>query len=127
MRSIDNGGTKTLVEASSDGTGVFIDGNGLSDNQFQPDNSAYNSLVFKYAEEADNSGLSLSDYVIQENTNNPGTISQKDLNYANQLKQDTQDSGLIPVDGTLCDDNNIETSGDKYINGICQGYAMIMI
>ena len=120
IRSVDNGGTKSLIEASSDGTGVIINGSGIANNQFEPDNSAYNSLVFKYAQDAEDSGLGLADYIIQRNITNPDTISEKDVDNATQIKQNVQNSGLL-ADGTVCDDNNLLTFNDIYTNGICNG------
>jgi len=119
-RSVDNGGTKTLTEASGDGIGVIID-NAEIGNSNKVDNSAFNTLLYKYGKEAEISGLSLADYVINEYNNGNPKITRVDYNFANEIKNNIEKSALIAIDGTPCDDGNPNTYNDVFKNKICYG------
>jgi len=111
---------KTLIEASSDGVDVFIEGE-PGNVDVEETNIAYNSLVYVYGEDATENSNFLADEVLSQAETNPEEVSDQDIIYANILKQSLIDSGLLPEDGTPCDDIDPDTLNDIYTDGICIG------
>lgn len=66
----ENGGSKSAIEAYSDGGGSIVIGNN-SDAVKPIDNSPMNELVFKYGQEAKNNGASIVDQVKTIDINSP--------------------------------------------------------
>ena len=122
-RSTDNGGLLSPYEAATDGVGVIIDGNGQhDDSDIQIDNTAYNTLVYKYGEAAEAAGLKVYEQVLIGTNDIPPTY--QDRVYALSIKNDylqNASSGLVLLDGTPCDDNNADTIDDMIVNGVCVG------
>ncbi len=99
IRSIENGGTLSAIDAYQDGVGVFIDGSGVT-NSDQIDNSAFNKLVFKAGPLAkinettiseqilfgvDNDFIPTADDIINANViNNSEVISPEEPSIANK-------------------------------------------
>jgi hypothetical protein len=102
-RSVDNGGSLPAIDAYRDGIGIMVDGYIL-------DNSAMNTLVFKYGTSAKTSGLNIADEVLKVG----GTPTALDITLANKLKTDTINA---------CDDNNPATI-DYSVAGVCFNDAM---
>lgn len=107
--SVENGGTKSAIDAYSDGVGLFISG---ADNS-KIDNSAMNKAVFSHGEEAKNEGKSLKE-----------VLEDKGLNTDVEI---IASSGVSSVIGESCDDGNPNTTGDMYINttGTCMGTEIV--
>lgn len=110
--SVENGGTIPAIEAYTNGVEAIF----TSKVELGINNKPLNELVFKYGEESKLNNTNLKNYIIN-NIND-----EKDIELANQLSNisNTVGSG-IPIDGTLCDDNNIYTTNDMYVNGVCIG------
>jgi hypothetical protein len=105
----ENGGPLHAIDAYSDGIGAPI-----IDNTNPVDNSAMNILVYKYGEEAKANGIGIKSQVINATTNAP----IEDQTLANKLA-DIGEQSII--EGSPCNDNNVETINDKILNGICAG------
>lgn len=95
VKSADNGGILNAIDAYQDGIGVVI-----TDTKNTINNSAMNTLVFKYGEEAKKNNVTLFEQV-QVTTHSTG--------------------GLSVPDGVSCDDGNFQTINDVYNNGVCVG------
>ena len=103
VKAIDNGGSKNAIDAYKDGIGAeLIDKPGVA-----TDNSAMNILTIKYGEDAKLNNTTVVDQVIYGNSN-PTTA---DLALA----------GKLTIDGAACNDSNAGTTGETWLNGICQG------
>lgn len=98
-KSTENGGTLSAIDAYQDGVGAMVieKGRGI-------DNSAMNTLVFKYGSTAKSNTLSVGDQVLLT-----GTAADKLL------------AGKLFADGVTCNDLNVATVGETYLNGTCQG------
>jgi hypothetical protein len=109
--SIENGGDKEAIDAYSDGIGLYVTG---EDKSYK----AMNELVFKHGEEAKKAGETLKDYVISN-----GSDSEKQL--ASFLGDSSSEPSSEPsfIIGDSCDDNDSNTTNDRYIdtNGTCHG------
>lgn len=131
--SVENGGTKTAIDAYSDGGGSIVIGDSATASK-PIDNSPMNELVFKYGENAKLDGTSLVNEV--KNLNPNATVSDKLLadrlipdgtscndNNIQTINDVIVDSVCIGtnVEGLTCNDNNLATINDKYHNGICVG------
>ena len=132
VRAIDNGGSLQAIDAYKDGIGAeLIDKPGVA-----TDNSAMNTLVLKYGEDAKANNVTIVDQVvygtspIAPNTDKllagKLTIDGASCNDGNPLSigeswiNGVCSGGLIP-NGTSCDDSNTETIKDIYTNQICIG------
>lgn len=105
MKAIDNGGAKQAIDAYKDGVGVIVlDNLGL---KTQVDNSAMNTLVFKYGESAKINNKSIASEVLST-----PSAPINDIILANNMTNN------LP---NICDDNNINTYYDKMVNGVCTG------
>jgi surface protein len=106
--STENGGEKSAIDAYSDGVGIYTIG--LADKKF----SAMNELVFKYGEEAKQNEEPLKSFVLDN-----GSDSEKQL--ASLLGSSSSETSSVI--GDSCDDNDSNTTNDRYIdtNGTCQG------
>ena len=103
VKSIDNGGTKSAIDAYKDGIGAeLIDKPGIA-----TDNSAMNVLTIKYGEAAKVNNVTIVDQVVYGNSN----PTSADLALA----------GKLTIDGAACNDGNAATSGEKWLSGVCQG------
>ena len=131
FRSIDNGGTKQAIDAYKDGIGAeLMDKPGVA-----TDNTAMNTLVYKYGEAAKSNNVTVVNQVINGNSNptaadlalagrltidgvscNDGDIATSGETWLNGICQ-----GGIATNGTSCNDNNFQTVNDKYVNGVCIG------
>lgn len=98
-RSTESGGTLSAIDAYQDGVGAMVveTGRGI-------DNAAMNTLVFKYGNEAKNNTLTVGDQVLLS-----GTAEDKLL------------AGKLFADGVSCNDLNPASTGETYLNGVCQG------
>lgn len=106
--STDNNGTLSAIEAHGDGVGIYvIDKLGASNF----DNSAMNSLVFKYGAGAKEANIRLKEYVSSFGINADKGIAHKVGSF----------TPLSTIDGTNCDDGKDYTINDKYVNRICLG------
>lgn len=106
FKSIDNGGSLHSIDAYKDGVGAIILDN--LNAGIHIDNSAMNTLVYKYGERAKTNNVSVLNEVIYGTT---ATAADKLIA-----------SGINPsINGTTCDDNNPYTYNDKYLNGLCSG------
>ncbi|MDK2063322.1 BspA family leucine-rich repeat surface protein [Aliarcobacter butzleri] len=106
--SVENGGTKSAIDAYSDGVGLFISG---TDNS-KIDNSAMNQAVFVLGEEAKKEGISLKQ-----------KLGDKNLNADIEIIA----SGIVnSVIGESCDDGREDTINDIYVNtnGTCVGVVV---
>jgi hypothetical protein len=107
VKAIDNGGVKQSIDAYKDGIGAeLMDKPGVA-----TDNTAMNTLVFKYGEAAKTANKSIVNQV-----NNTAGVSTTDLALAVQISANNPN-----VDGTACNDNNVNTVNDKYMNNVCSG------
>ena len=103
VKSIDNGGTKSAIDVYKDGIGAeLMDKPGVA-----TDNSAMNTLVYKYGEEAKTNNVTIVDQVINGNSN--------------PTAADVVLAGRLTIDGAACNDGNIDTNGETWLNGVCQG------
>jgi hypothetical protein len=103
VKSFDNGGTKSAIDAYKDGIGAeIVDKPGVS-----TDNSAMNILTIKYGEEAKINNVTVVDQVIYGNSN----PTSADLALA----------GRLTIDGAACNDGNAATTGETWLSGVCQG------
>lgn len=98
-KSIENGGPLSSIDAYQDGVGAMVveKGRGV-------DNSAMNALVFKYGNVAKSNSLTVGEQVILS-----GTAEDKLL------------AGKLFADGVNCNDNNDLSTGETWLNGVCQG------
>jgi surface protein len=101
--SVENGGTKSAIDAYSDGIGLSIVG---TENI---DNSSMNENVYVYGSEAKANEESLKDYLQKVGNSN-------DL----EIIVPTASAGTV---GDPCDDGKTNTTNDMYIdtNGTCKG------
>lgn len=102
FKAIDNGGVKHAIDAYSDGVGAVV-----VNNLMTVDNSAMNTLVYKYGSTAKSTNTKIMDEVIYGS----GSTNPKDKALASKLA----------VDGATCSDGNPATTGETWLNGICQG------
>lgn len=125
-KSVENGGSLSAIDAYQDGVGAMIieKGRGV-------DNSAMNTLVFKYGATAKSNTLSLPDQVIltgsAEDKLLAGTfysdgtsctiVNKTGSTYLNGTCQ----GGTWTNNGTACNDGNSATVGETWLNGACQG------
>ena len=106
--STDNNGSKSAIEAYRDGVGIYtVKAQGNDDL----DNKEMNNLVFKYGEAAGDSNTNLKEYVLEH-----GDSSEKES--ASKLGKFEP---FVPLAGSSCDDNNVKTINDRYVNGVCVG------
>jgi hypothetical protein len=102
-RAIDNGGVKSAIDAYKDGIGAeLVDKPGVA-----TDNSAMNVLTIKYGEDAKINNTTILNQVLNGNSN----PTAADLTLA----------GRLTIDGSACNDGNIDTNGETWLNGVCQG------
>jgi hypothetical protein len=103
VKATDNGGVKQAIDAYKDGIGAeIIDKPGVA-----TDNSAMNILTIKYGEAAKNNNTTVLDQVIYGNSN----PTAADLALA----------GRLTINGAACNDSNSGTTGETWLNGVCQG------
>jgi hypothetical protein len=108
VKAIDNGGTLSAIDAYKDGIGAeLMDKPGIS-----TDNSAMNTLVYKYGETAKTNNVTIVDQVVY-GTSPIATQAEKAL------------AGKLTIDGASCNDNNINSIGETWLNGTCQGGTMV--
>jgi hypothetical protein len=104
VKSIDNGGTKSAIDAYKDGIGAeLIDKPGVA-----TDNSAMNTLVLKYGEAAKANNVTIVDQVVY-GTSPEATQAEKSL------------AGTLTLNGATCNDGNAATTGETWLNSVCQG------
>jgi len=116
LLTTDHGGNLSAADAYKDGVGVYMVENISSYSKIN--NDAYNKLVLKYGTIAKQNNLSITEQVLSGN--NPTPPTQTEINLANEILKNNQES-RFPVDGGLCDDGNPNTVYDIYTNGICKG------
>jgi hypothetical protein len=103
VKSIDNGGVKSAIDAYKDGIGAeLMDKPGVA-----TDNSAMNTLVYKYGEEAKTNNVTIVDQVINGNSN--------------PTAADVVLAGRLTIDGASCNDSNPNSYGETWLSGMCQG------
>jgi hypothetical protein len=101
VKSIDNGGVKSAIDAYQDGIGAeLIDKPGVA-----TDNSAMNTLVLKYGEAAKSNNVTIVDQVV----------------YGTGTEADKIIAGKLTINGATCNDSNVNTIGETWLNGVCQG------
>jgi hypothetical protein len=101
VKSIDNGGVKSAIDAYKDGIGAeLVERPGVA-----VDNSAMNTLALKYGEAAKINNTTIVDQVMNGN----GTAEDKII------------AGKLTINGTSCNDGNAGTTGETWFNGVCQG------
>ena len=106
FKSIDNGGTKQAIDAYKDGIGAeIVDNPGVV-----TDNAAMNTLVYKYGDAAKTSGITVVSQVMAT-----GSVADKVI------------GGALTINGTSCNDNNAVTTGETWLNGVCQGGTMLTL
>lgn len=108
-RSKEYGGSKDAIDAYSDGVGVYI-GAAKSDKQVNQKPMA--ELVNKYGDTAKAKGITVKEEVAFGNIS---TSADK------ALLSKVMDTNMIYPDGSSCDDGNIQTINDKYLNAVCMG------
>ena len=106
--STDNNGLKNAIEAYRDGVGIYTV---KAQNGEDLDNKEMNSLVFKYGEVAGDSNISLKEYVLEHGNNSEKESASKLGKF----------EPFVPLAGSSCDDNNIKTINDRYVDGVCVG------
>jgi hypothetical protein len=103
VKATDNGGVKSAIDAYKDGIGAeLVEKPGVA-----VDNSAMNILTIKYGEAAKINNVTVVDQVVYGNSN----PTAADLALA----------GTLTVNGAACNDSNINTTGETWLNGLCQG------
>lgn len=108
----ENGGSLHGIDAYTDGIGaVVIENKEVAMEEEYKKNLILKDFIFKYGEAAKKSNSSIPDYVISSNT-----TSQEEKTKAYLLKNET-----LIADGTVCNDGNVQTINDKYVNNICVG------
>ena len=108
VKATDNGGVLQAIDAYKDGIGAeLMDKPGVA-----TDNSAFNTLVFKYGEAAKANNVTLVDQVVY-GTSPVATQAEKVL------------VGKLTIDGASCNDSNVNTIGETWLSGICQGGIMV--
>lgn len=93
FKSTDNGGTLPAIDAYKDGVGVIVLDNLGTGTQV--DNSAMNTLVYKYGEEAKIEGVSVVNKVLSTPTAPAG-----DIVLANTMLANTPAPIIIPANNT---------------------------
>jgi hypothetical protein len=107
VKALDNGGVKQAIDAYKDGIGAeLVDKPGVA-----TDNSAMNVLTLKYGSDAKINNTTIIDQVVNGNSN----ATAADLALA----------GKLSVDGAACNDANSGTTGETWLNGVCQGGVAI--
>ena len=105
FKSSDNGGTLSAIDSYKDGVGAVI-----VDNLMTINNSAMNTLVYKYGDAAKANNTTVVNQVMY----GTGTIADKVI------------AGALTTDGSSCNDNNPATTGETWLNGICQSGNVIL-
>jgi hypothetical protein len=107
VKATDNGGVKQAIDAYKDGIGAeLVEKPGVA-----VDNSAMNILTIKYGEAA--------------KVNNVTVVNQVVYGNSNPTSADLALAGRLTVDGAACNDSNINTTGETWLNGVCQGGTMV--
>jgi hypothetical protein len=105
VKSIDNGGIKHAIDAYKDGIGAEL----VNIPGTEIDNSAMNTLALKYGEAAKTNNTTIVDQVVY----GTGTAADKII------------AGKLTINGASCNDNNVNTIGETWLNGVCQGGTMV--
>lgn len=120
--SKSKGGTLADKDAMKDGVGSVLI-KSINGNEITLDNKQYNQLLLLNKDKlTDTIGLKelivSGDIVIDVSTLN--NINSNSLSNPTGLPLGSS----LPVDGTVCDDNNLQTINDKYVSGVCVGTSV---
>jgi hypothetical protein len=110
-RSIDHGGTKTMIDAYRDGVGVSV---GTFEADKSINNAPINTLVYKYGELAKENSVSLKDQVLFG-----GNSSAEEIELANKIIS-SESSGGAPEEPTAPEGMTIEgQAGNRLFYTTC--------
>jgi hypothetical protein len=119
------GGNINESDAIKDGIGYIV--NTPTNVNKIIDTKEYNKALYEHAEKVDYSTTTFKNFISTDSSIDPilkNEIIEQSIDstsFVEKLNKLKASDPTLKADGTPCDDGNLLTTGEKYLNGACQG------